>query len=163
MSVKKLLTHLQVIATTTVALRAQSTLRKHTQKEKTQMCCTKRKQTKCFLTLLHSFLFITSSYFVFLFLNHSSVFTLYFSQIFSFVFNFTESRSLLMSCSLPLERGRLPTTVRGWRRSSSITHRSDALLITDIFPRASTIRPRSWGLWRRLVVGSMCLFSPCQH
>ena len=62
--------------------------------------------------------------------------------------------STVVSFSWPPERGRPSTTIRSWRRSSSTTRRSDASLTTDIYPRASTTRPRSCAPWRRLAVGS---------
>lgn len=65
--------------------------------------------------------------------------------------------SSIVSCSWPPERGRPATTVRSWRRSSSITRRSDASLVTDIYPRTSSTRARNWGLWKRLAVGSTYL------
>lgn len=65
--------------------------------------------------------------------------------------------SSVVSCSWPPERSRPATTVRSWRRSSSTTRRSDASLVTDIYPRTSSTRARNWGLWKRLAVGSTCL------
>lgn len=126
---------------------------------KATLCYTKRKRVLSFSIHLISFSLFSSRCLVRV-LDHAS---LYFCIICSFVFHFAQSRSCLMSCSWPLERGRLPATVRSWKRSSSTTRRSVALLITDIFPRASSTRPKSWGSWRRLVVGSMCIFSPRQH
>lgn len=96
--------------------------------------------------------FLLFTWLLFCLSTHFHLFLPSFS-LFVLFFPLTNSSSLV-SCSWHPERGLPATTVRSWRRSSSTTRRSDASLITDICPRTSTIRERSWGLWKRLAVGS---------